>query len=76
MDDATATAQLRQHGQTLLHLARALQVHSVGDRWQGPARRACEAQLEELALTIVTAARRADVLGHHLNTPDVRASLR
>jgi hypothetical protein len=76
MDDATATAQLRQHGQTLLHLARALQLHSVGERWQGPARRACEAQLEDLENAIVTAARRADVLGHYVNTPDVRASFR
>jgi hypothetical protein len=76
MDDATAAAHLREHAHSLLQLARALQSHSVGERWQGPARRACSNQLLDLERRLLAASRRAEVLSHYLNVPDVRASLR
>ena len=75
MNEAAARARLLEQAGLLLALAGALSAHGVGDRWQGPARRECEAQLGELEATLRGLARRVNLVGHYAGVSDVRAHL-
>jgi hypothetical protein len=58
MDESTARALLASQADALLVLSRRMAEHGVGERWQGPARRACEAHIRALEQDVRIEARR------------------
>jgi len=73
MDESTARALLASQADALLLLSRRMAEHGVGDRWQGPARRACEAQISALEHDVRTEARRLNDAAHSSAATRVRA---
>lgn len=75
MDESAARALLAEQAEVLRDLARRMAEHGVGQRWEGPARRACEAQLIGLEEDLRTEARRLDTVAQWGGVLSVKAHL-
>lgn len=65
--------ELREQAALLRLMATELGSHGVGQRWQGPARRHCEAQLVGLEQEIFSVARRLESAAHYAGVHTIRA---
>lgn len=73
VEDSRALA--REQADLLRSVAVRLGAHGVGERWQGPARRECEAQLAGLEADLYSVARRLALAAQYAGVHDVRAEL-
>jgi len=73
MDEATARSLVAGQAEALVALSRRLSQHGVGDRWQGPGRRACEALMVTLEDDLRTEARLLSHIAHYGGVAEVRA---
>jgi hypothetical protein len=76
MDDSTLRSRLAGHATTLLQLSQALAAHSVGGRWEGPARRACETQVVDLEQKLFATARKLNGVASDAGVHNLRATFR
>jgi hypothetical protein len=67
--------ELREQAKVLRLMATQLGEHGVGQRWQGPARRHCEAQLMGLEEDLFSAARRLDAAAHYAGVHTALANI-
>ena len=62
MEHSAPEAAVHAAATVLRELASRLALHGLGGRWEGPARRACEAQLQALEDALRAHARQLDAL--------------